>query len=186
MKGGLRIPSFSVLLIFAVLTVIGAAMLPSLNLQYLPRDKQQTMSQQTMSVTFYWQDASARVIESEVTSRIEGYIASIKGISRISSMSRKEEGSINITLKKKEDVDAIRFEISSALRSLYDQLPDGVSYPELSVSTGGANVDPILTYTVNADLPTNQIEQYINDHILKDLSIIEGVSSVRLSSILRR
>ena len=33
MKGGLRIPSFSVLLIFAVLTVIGAAMLPSLNLQ---------------------------------------------------------------------------------------------------------------------------------------------------------
>ena len=116
MKGGLRIPSFSVLLIFAVLTVIGAAMLPSLNLQYLPRDKQQTMS-----VTFYWQDASARVIESEVTSRIEGYIASIKGISRISSMSRKEEGSINITLKKKEDVDAIRFEISSALRSLYDQ-----------------------------------------------------------------
>ena len=181
MKGGLRIPSFSVLLIFAVLTVIGAAMLPSLNLQYLPRDKQQTMS-----VTFYWQDASARVIESEVTSRIEGYIASIKGISRISSMSRKEEGSINITLKKKEDVDAIRFEISSALRSLYDQLPDGVSYPELSVSTGGANVDPILTYTVNADLPTNQIEQYINDHILKDLSIIEGVSSVRLSSILRR
>ena len=176
MKGGLRIPSFSVLLIFAVLTVIGAAMLPSLNLQYLPRDKQQTMS-----VTFYWQDASARVIESEVTSRIEGYIASIKGISSISSMSRKEEGSINITLKKKEDVDAIRFEISSALRSLYDQLPDGVSYPELSVSTGGANVDPILTYTVNADLPTNQIEQYINDHILKDLSIIEGVSSVRLS-----
>ena len=95
MKGGLRIPSFSVLLIFAVLTVIGAAMLPSLNLQYLPRDKQQTMS-----VTFYWQDASARVIESEVTSRIEGYISSIKGISRISSMSRKEEGSINITLKK--------------------------------------------------------------------------------------
>lgn len=176
MKGGFRIPSFSVLLIFAVLTVIGAAMLPSLNLQYLPRDKQQTMS-----ISFYWQDASARVIESEVTSRIEGYISSIKGISSISSMSRKENGEIDITLKKKEDVDAVRFEISSAIRSLYDQLPDGVSYPELSVSTGGANVEPILIYTVNADLPTNQIEQYINDHILKDLSIINGVSSVVLS-----
>ena len=93
MKGGLRIPSFSVLLIFAVLTVIGAAMLPSLNLQYLPRDKQQTMS-----VTFYWQDASARVIESEVTSRVEGYIASLQGISRLLSLSRQEEGSIHSAL----------------------------------------------------------------------------------------
>ena len=37
------------------------------------------------------------------------------------------------------------------------------------------------TYTINADLPTNRIEQYINDHIIKDLAIIDGVHSVELS-----
>ena len=98
---GVKIPSFSVLLIFAVLITVGAALIPSLNLQYLPREKQQTMS-----IYFYWQNASARVIESEVTSKIEGYISSIKGIKDIVSLSRKGSGTITLYLKKNADIDA--------------------------------------------------------------------------------
>ena len=173
---GFRIPSFSVLLIFAVLITVGAALIPSLNLQYLPREKQQSLS-----IYCYWQNASARVMESEVTSKIEGYISSIKGIESIASMSRKGSGTISMRLKKNADMDAVRFEVSSAIRSLYDKLPEGVSYPELSVSAAGTDIDPVIMYTINADLPTNRIEQYINDHIIKDLAIIDGVHSVELS-----
>ncbi len=171
-----KIPSFSVLLIFAVLITVGAALIPSLNLQYMPRSKQQQLS-----ISYYWQNASARVIESEVTSKIEGYISSISGIEEIVSDSRKGRGSITLTLKKKEDVDAVRFEVSSAIRSLYDKLPAEVSYPELSVSASGTQLDPVLMYTINADLPTNRIEQYVNDYIIKDLALIDGVHSVELS-----
>lgn len=92
-----KIPSFSVLLIFAVLITVGAALIPSLNLQYMPRSKQQQLS-----ISYYWQNASARVIESEVTSKIEGYISSISGIEEIVSDSRKGRGSITLTLKKKK------------------------------------------------------------------------------------
>ena len=111
---GVKIPSFSVLLIFAVLITVGAALIPSLNLQYLPREKQQTMS-----IYFSWQNASARVIESEVTSKIEGYISSIKGIKDIVSLSRKGSGTITLYLKKNADIDAVRFEVSSAIRSMH-------------------------------------------------------------------
>ena len=111
---GVKIPSFSVLLIFAVLITVGVALIPSLNLQYLPREKQQTMS-----IYFYWQNASARVIESEVTSKIEGYISSIKGIKDIVSLSRKGSGTITLYLKKNADIDAVRFEVSSAIRSMH-------------------------------------------------------------------
>lgn len=171
-----KIPSFSVLLIFAVLITVGVAMIPSLNLQYMPREKKQTLS-----VYFYWQNASARVIESEVTSKIEGYISSIKGIEQIASLSRKGGGTITLYLKKNADIDAVRFEVSSAIRSMYDKLPDGVTYPELSVAASGTELDPVLMYTVNADLPTNRIEQYVNDHILRDLAMLDGVHSVELS-----
>ena len=122
---GVRIPSFSVLLIFAVLVTVGIALIPSLNLQYLPRDKEQSLS-----IYFYWQNASAKVIESEVTSKIEGYVSPIRGIERIVSVSRKGSGQIALRLKKNADIDAVRFEISSAIRSMYDKLPEGVSYPE--------------------------------------------------------
>ena len=173
---GVKIPSFSVLLIFAVLITVGAALIPSLNLQYLPREKQQTMS-----IYFYWQNASARVIESEVTSKIEGYISSIKGIKDIVSLSRKGSGTITLYLKKNADIDAVRFEVSSAIRSIHDKLPEEVTYPELSVAASGTEVDPVLMYTINADLPTNRIEQYVNDHILRDLALVDGVHSVELS-----
>lgn len=176
MLKGFKIPSFSVLLVFAVLVTVGAALVPSLNVQYLPQEKQQSLT-----IDYSWPGASARVIESEVTSRIEGYISSIKGMSSVSSLSGNGHGSIDIVIKKKADIDEVRFEIASALRSLHDKLPEEVSYPEISVASGGATIDPIMTYTVNADLPTNRIEQYINDHILKELSVINGVSSVRLS-----
>ena len=142
---GVRIPSFSVLLIFAVLVTVGIALIPSLNLQYLPRDKEQSLS-----IYFYWQNASAKVIESEVTSKIEGYVSPIRGIERIVSVSRKGSGQIALRLKKNADIDAVRFEISSAIRSMYDKLPEGVSYPELSVSAAGTDLDPVMMYTVNA------------------------------------
>ena len=54
---GVKIPSFSVLLIFAVLVNGGVALIPSLNLQYMPREKKQTLSQYS-----YLHNASARVI----------------------------------------------------------------------------------------------------------------------------
>ena len=173
---GVKIPSFSVLLIFAVLITVGAALIPSLNLQYLPREKQQTMS-----IYFYWQNASARVIEREVTSKIDGSISSIKGLKDIVSLSRKGSGTITLYLKKNADIDAVRFEVSSAIRSMHDKLPEEVTYPELSVAASGTEVDPVLMYTINADLPTNRIEQYVNDHILRDLALVDGVHSVELS-----
>ncbi len=176
MMKAFKIPSFSGLLIFAVLVTIGIAVMPSINLQYMPREKQQILS-----IYYSWNNASARVVESEVTSLIEGYISSIKGIEQIASISRKGGGIISLKLKKKADIDAVRFEVSSALRSLYDKLPGGVTYPELSVSASGSERSPVLMYTVNADLPTNRIEQYVNDHILRELAMLEGVHSVDLS-----
>ena len=173
---GVRIPSFSVLLIFAVLVTVGTALIPALNLQYLPRNKQQVMS-----ISYFWQNASARVIESEVTSKIEGYISSVHGIEDIVSLSSKGRGVISIYLKKNADMDAVRFEVSSALRSLYDKLPEGVQYPEISVSASGTEISPVIIYTVNADLPANRIEQYVNDHIIRELAMLDGVHSVELS-----
>lgn len=176
MMKAFKIPSFSVLLIFAVLMTIGVAVMPSVNLQYMPREKKQSLS-----IYYSWHNASARVMESEVTSRIEGYVSSVRGIERIASISRKGSGVISLKLKKNADVDAVRFELSSAIRSLYDKLPEGVSYPVLSVSASGTQLDPVLMYTINADLPTNRIEQYVNDHILREIAMLDGVHSVELS-----
>ena len=78
------IPAFSVLLIMAALAVIGVAMLPMLNVQYTP-----SPVERKIDVSFTWPDASARLIEQSVTSRIEGALSAITGSESVSLVQRK-------------------------------------------------------------------------------------------------
>lgn len=171
-----KIPAFSVILIFVVLMIIGAGMIPLLNIQYTP-----SLKGSEVSVNYSWSGASAKLIEMEVTSKLEGLIASVNGIKKVSSVSRKDMGSITVELKSKDDVEHIRFEIAQLIRQVYKKLPEGCSYPSLSVSATGSNVPAILTFTVNADIPTQDIENYTQEHIVKELRLIKGVNSVDLS-----
>ena len=128
------------------LMLIGAAMIPMLNIQYSP-----SIRQKGISVYFGWNGASARVVEQEVTSKIEGTLASLSGIQEMYSSSYKDGGSVSLAFKQEANMDAIRFEISSRLRQLYPSLPEGVSYPSLSTGMDGESASPVLTYTINAD-----------------------------------
>lgn len=172
----MKISSFSLLLIMVVLMVVGAATVPLLSVQYTP-----TTERKGVELSFWWMDASARLVEQEVTSKIEGILAPIAGIKEINSISRKGSGSVEITFKKGIPMEAIRFEVSSKIRQLYPSLPQGVSYPTLSTSMQGDQVRPILTYTINADLPTNRIEQTTQRLLADRLMRNEGVARVDVS-----
>ncbi len=106
------------------LSLVGLAALPRLNIQYTPMTEGRTVY-----VSFYYPNASAEIIESEATSKIEGVLAGIRDVTDISSVSRKGSGSVSVKFRKGSDMDAARFEVASAIRNVYPSLPDEVSYP---------------------------------------------------------
>ena len=65
--------------------VVGAALLPKIDVADNPRPRQG----KTLTVEFYWQRASAKVIEQNVTSRIEGLISAVKGMIPDTTIGRK-------------------------------------------------------------------------------------------------
>ena len=140
---------FSILMITCVLAVIGLAVLPRLEYS----DKPRPMQGRTLTVSYYWRGASPRLLEQNVTSRIEGAISTVSGIEHISSNSQYQSGNIKIELKKNASTAAVKFEISSVIKRLRDKLPEECSYPVLS---GGENTDAsreesvlIMSYQVN-------------------------------------
>lgn len=171
-----RLPAFSVILVFVVLSVAGAAMLPLLSLQYTPTEKKSSLT-----VTAAWSGASAKLVESEVTQVLEGLASSVEGVGSVSSVSRKGIGSVTLEVKDKRQVERVRFELATLIRQTWDRMPAGVSYPAISGSSSGGEVQSILTYTVNADLPTGQIERYVQGSIIDELSVLPGVGSVVLA-----
>jgi multidrug efflux pump subunit AcrB len=153
-------------------------MLPMLNVQYTP-----SPVERKIDVSFTWPDASARLIEQSVTSRIEGALSAITGSESVSSRSSKGSGRVTIRFRKGTEMAAARFEVASAIRNLYPKLPEEVSYPAISIATGGTRESDMLVYTIKADLPSRRIEEYVEAHMSTPLSQTEGVGKVSLSGV---
>lgn len=173
MDGRKGISSFSVLLLMAVAAVIGVFCLSLLKIQYTP-----SASTGNITVRYSYPGASAKTVESEMTSKIEGVLSGIRSCTGISSTSRMDGGTVSLTLDKKADVEAVRFEVASLIRNIYPSLPVGCSYPTVSLNTRGEKSQTAISYSVRSPLPSIEIAEYVEDHVLYPLSILEGVSNV--------
>ena len=168
--------AFSIILIMIVLMLVGAACIPLLNVQYNP--VQENLS---LSVSFSGQ-GSARVIETEVTSVIEGALNTVEGVSNISANSYQGGGYINLTFKKGTNMETTRFDVSTRLRQIRPKLPEGTRVSVSgSAGGGGRGKQRILQYTINADMPATEIVRYADEHLVTPLSRIEGVDGVETS-----
>lgn len=167
----MRLSRFTILLIMAVLMLVGAAVLPLIDVAEQPRERQG----RKLTISWSWPGASAKVVEQNVTSRLEGLVSAVKGVAKTESESRFGGGSIVVELKPETSVSAAKFEILSVLRQTYSKLPEGMSYPDLrggEVVTGRRSRETetkLLTYIVNADMNGRQLSEYISQNVEKQL-----------------
>lgn len=174
--------SFSILLTVCILMIIGMALIPGLDISNKPRPRQG----KTLNISYYWQGASAKVVEKNVTSRIEGLVSSVRGVESVSSVSNFGSGNVTVQLKKNASVSGVKFEIASLLRQVRDKLPKEVTYPELSggeIVTGrGKDKNArFLSYRIKAAMPDIEIKKLAERTIKQNIEKIEGVNSVEVS-----
>lgn len=167
------ISSFSVVLLMAVAAVVGAACFSMLKVQYTP-----SPTEKRLSVNYSYPGASARIVEAEVTSKLEGVLSGIRACTGINSVSEDGGGYITLTVGKRSDMDAVRFEVASQIRNIYSRLPEGCTYPSISLNAQGQESHTAISYSIRSPLPSLEIAKFVEDHLLHPLSIIEGVSSV--------
>lgn len=176
-----RIPSFSLILIMAVLMVVGAALIPLLRVTYQPSPGQG----KRLTVSYAWPGASQRVIEQEITSKVEGLVSSVVGVEKTSSVSSRGSGSVTVVLKEKANVPAVRFEIASLLKQMAGKLPEGAGNLHLQGGDAGGgpkqNTRQVLSYIVNADMDPSGIKDYVERNIKPYLTQIDYVRVVSVS-----
>jgi multidrug efflux pump subunit AcrB len=170
----LKLSTFTILLIWATLSIAGLAFLPLLRVQWQP-----SRTLPSVTVSYSWPNVSGRVVEQEVTSMLEGGLNRIRGIRKISSTSRNNSGYITIEFDKTVDMDAVRFEVASAIRQLYPKLPEGVSFPTLSLNRPNNEQEKaLLVYSLQASANPAGIQQYAEEQMKPALSQIEGVNRI--------
>ena len=177
MSASPKISSFTIIVTFLCVALAGIAFIPLLPIKLSPS---RTLPQLTIS--YNMPGNSARVIEMEVTSRLEAMLARIKGIKEINSTSGNGWGYVTLELDKHTNIDAARFEASTIIRQTWPSLPDGLSYPVLEMSRpDDKEARPFMSYTLNAAATPIFIQRFAEDQIKPHLSGIPGIYRIDVS-----
>lgn len=168
---------FSIIIAFIALAILGCALISSLPVKLMP-----SRTLPSLTVSFSMRNAAARVVEREVTGKLEGLLARIQGVKEINSTSSNGSGYITVGFDKHTDMEQARFEASTIIRQAWPELPDGVSYPIVSASrTIKKSARPILSYTITAPGAASDIMRYAEENIRPAIGRIPGVNNVQFS-----
>jgi multidrug efflux pump subunit AcrB len=173
----MRSSSFTVIVIFVCLSLVGLALLPLLPVKLNP-----SHNLPSFTVSFSMPGASSRVVEQEATCKLEAMLSRIRGVRKISSTSGNGSGKITVELDKHADIDNARFEAATVIRQTWPELPSSVKYPTISMRASDKEASrPFMTFTLNAPSAPIVIQQYAEEHIKPTIAGISGVDRVDIS-----
>ena len=168
--------TFTVNILFVMLIIVGAAMIPLLSLQLNP-----TRYLPSLTISWTWPEAPVRVVEQEVTTVLEGMITTVTGVKKVSSYTFNNGGNITVEFDRNVDLRAKRFEVASLLRQSRDRLPERVSYPEITMNMpSNLTGSLILAFQLNGNASPSYIYTVADEVIKPALSVVEGVYSVNV------
>ncbi len=167
--------SFSVIVVFLALIIIGVAFVPMLDIRFKP-----SRSLPQLNISFYWANASPKVIEQE-TSKIEGVLGKISQVNSIESTSSVGSGQVVINFDKSVNLNQKRYEVSTLIRQLRSNMPNDMSYPE--ISNNEADDDDQVSFmvlTLNANSSTYYIKNKAEQLVIPELLKINGIADISL------
>ena len=107
----MRLSAFSINTIFVVMMILGISLIPRLSLQLEPSSRSNKLN-----ISFSWTNANPELLETEVTTKLEGAFARIRGLNEIHSTTGNGYGAIELTIDPKENIDAVKLYLSSIIR----------------------------------------------------------------------
>jgi multidrug efflux pump subunit AcrB len=167
----MRPSAFSTLLFFTAAAAVGYALLPLLPLKWLP-----TGGGAALYVRYDWPEASPEALERSVTAPLEGAFSLLSGVKKVGSVSGRGSGHISLEIEKGADAAMLRFEVAGAIRRLYPRLPQGASYPQVTLfdPKEDKKEQPLLVYTLSGSDAPPVLYRYANEALVPQLAGASG------------
>ncbi len=148
-----------------------------LGLSQLPIRELPDIDPPVVNVLTVYPGASAEVVETEVTERLEDALAGADGIKLLTSESREQVSNISIEFVQGRDVDVAAQDVRDLVGRVRGLLPDDIDEPVISKQD--ANARPIMWVAVfSEEMDTQTLSQIAEDQIRDRIQTIPGISSV--------
>ncbi len=145
----------------------------------IPTDELPDVQNPIISVQTDYKGASAEIVDSQITQKLEEYIGGTAGLEAIDSLSEDERSSIRLTFKNGLNIDNVANDVRNAVSRVVDNLPEGASPPEIFKQNSGMTTTMWVEFS--SDTMTDlELTDYADRFLIDTFSTIEGVGRVTL------
>lgn len=156
-----------------------------LGLQRLPVRELPDIDAPIVNVLTVFPGASAEVVETEITDRLEDVIAGVEGIRTLTSVSREQVSSITIEFNQAVDIDVAAQDVRDQVARVRGRLPGDAE--ESIVSKQDANARPVMWISFFSEVfDTEQLTRIADEQVRERLQTVPGVSNVIIGGEKRR
>ncbi|ALJ04911.1 RND transporter [Pseudalgibacter alginicilyticus] len=157
------------ILAFLVFGVLGVLSLKS---SFFP-----LIDSKIINVSISYPGASPQEIEEGVVLKIEDNLKGLKGVDRVTSVSRENSGTITVEIEKGENIDFMLLEVKNAV----DRVPSFPTGMEPLVVAKQEAIRETISFAISGDnIPLKTLKQ-LGRQVENDLRTIDGISQIEVS-----
>ena len=145
----------------------------------IPTDELPDVERPIVTIQTNYQGASAEIIDTQITQKIEDRVGGTPGLINIESMSEDGSSRIEMTFKSDLDLDNVANDVRSFVARVVDELPEEASAPEVYKQSAGFRTTMWMSFSSDfmSDMElTDYADRYLTDYF----ATVEGVGRVRL------
>ncbi|HSG87676.1 MAG TPA: efflux RND transporter permease subunit [Pseudomonadales bacterium] len=157
-----------------LIAITGIAALMAIEVRELPN-----VDRPLVSVRAVYPGASPETMDAEVTSKVEGAVARVSGVSEIRSSSEENSARIRIEFQPGVDLDDAAAEVREAVSRITRELPDDVE--QLAVYKADQDAEEIVQFAVMSDFYSEEaLTRIVEQDVVPQIIALEGVADVPL------
>ena len=147
--------------------------------QEIPTDELPDVQPPVVTIQTDYKGASAEIIDTQITQKIEDFIGGTPGLETIDSFSEDESSRITLTFETSLDLDDVTNDVRSSVSRVLDNLPDGAGQPEIFKQSAGNRTTMWLSFNSD-DMSDLELTDYADRYLTDAFSTVSGVGRVRL------
>ncbi len=133
----------------------------------------------TVSVSTTYDGASASVVETKITTLIEGAVAGIEGLDTITSTSQDGRSRVTLEFLSSRDIDAAANDVRDKVSRITKNLPDDADSPVIAKYDSSGTPVVIVALTSDERTPM-ELTDYADRYLVDRFSVLEGVADASI------
>lgn len=149
-----------------------------LSFMQLPVREYPDTSPPVVSISTSYPGASAEIVETQITQKIEDQINGIEGVNSINSSSSDGSSRVSVEFTVGRDIDQAANDVRDKISRITRSLPQDVDPPQISKADSESR--PIQNFSLtSSDMDFLALNDYANRFIVDQFAVVDGVASVQ-------